>query len=432
MSLTVRATARRLQRGRAGLILIEDMSALPLALSLALAFQAKAQEVSLRQDFDSYLESQGATASDWQAMPPDQKSRLLQGYIAALDGSGKKDEGAVELLRKLRDPDAMKRYTDGSGRLRPFLDAKPSVDAGPPGSDSDENRAADQEVALAAGLSMLEKLRPAPGGPPGAVAPPKSHGPPAIVAGPDRAALEDLGARRFGRELLDEVAEDWTTLDIRTRDGAVLTVEYEDLPKDVERGKADVYPKAGRYRVTIDRSLQGTEAELAIKAHELSHVRDAEELPDARPEDMGLLMEHRAYIYEVSTWIERHPDIRDEPPPSKFYDAEEWFKARVFAGGLDASFPDSIPDRGPWAQMRAKARSIVAACAKDAPCGGMRALENYVIDPSYADSDEGSILELELANLDPSEQVIYDRALVYQAETNDLERRLRSAYGLQP
>jgi hypothetical protein len=360
----------------------------------------------------------------------------LLALLLAFSAPCRAQEASTETLEHLRDPSEMKRYTDQSRRLEPFSPDVPGgavqAEAGA-GEDPDGSQA--REVATAAGLSVLERLRPQQG----SYSPPrkekKDSGPAIEPASPNRATLEDIGARSYGRYLLEGITdEDWSALDVRTRSGAILTVEYGDLAAGRERGEADVFPKQGRYKVVIDRLLQGTEAELAIKAHELSHVRDAEELPDAKKEWLGLLMEYRANLYEIATYLEHHRDIRSEAPPRNFYDAEVWFKARVFAGGLDQAFVEKIPSSGPWGQVRARAGRIVEQCVKARAehCGGTEALHRWVVDPIYAETDEGNILLWDTLEFEDAEFAGRDQALAYMAETDALENRVRTNFGVWP
>jgi len=91
--------------------------------------------------------------------------------------------------------------------------------------------------------------------------------------------------------------------------------------------------------------------------------------PRPSPRTLGLLMEHRANLYEVAIYLDRHPDAARLPPPANFYDAELWFKTRLYAGSVDQAMADSLAGDGWTAGMRTRALQILGACRRP-PCGG--------------------------------------------------------------
>lgn len=412
--------------------------ALSLLLLSALALASAAAEP--RKEFDLYLEHQGLERADYDGLPEARKEKLLGDYLETLREEGRRDEDAVSLLKRLRNPDLLKSYMEGSKASRPFLDASaPSApQAGDataaPGPSAAPDRAAQgtSEAARAAGLDVLESLRPGASAPAAPGAPPSGSKKDAAARRFPRgeaASLSELASGAWGSELLAGLTRDPLASDIETLDGALLRVEYADLGPIKQRGDTRIVEERGYYRVALDSRVRGTEAESCLQAHELSHVRDQMDYPQARPESFGLLMEHRANLYEVAVYLERHPDLGRMKAPQDFYDAEVWFKARLYAGDFGKSILEEIPESGRIGQMRAKAKRILAGCA--APCGGAEALYAWVVDPSYARSREGSILNLERESLEPELQLLWDDAEDYDAETAALDRRIREAYGLE-
>ena len=112
-----------------------------------------------------------------------------------------------------------------------------------------------------------------------------------------------------------------------------------------------------------------------------------------------------------------------------FYDAEVWFKARVYAGGFDHRFVREIPSVYPFGQIRLRAAEILKACGAQ-PCGGTATLNDMVIDPLYAHSLEDNILRRRRADLSPKLRIEWDRAYAYREETTEVDAGIRRIYGL--
>ena len=113
-----------------------------------------------------------------------------------------------------------------------------------------------------------------------------------------------------------------------------------------------------------------------------------------------------------------------------FYDMEVWFKARVYAGGLDRKFLKELPPIGRLAQVRKRARDILDRCGYG-PCGGTRTFFKELVAPMYKGTAEGNILEKDRDTLPPALQLVWDRAFMYSEETKALDRRIRRAYALE-
>ncbi len=245
-----------------------------------------------------------------------------------------------------------------------------------------------------------------------------------------RAPLAGVALSPWGRELLGRLDPTPSgTSEFALREGWTLRTRYDDIPG---RGRANTEAVASTKRcdLIVDRRLRGTEAEQAALIHELTHVEDVVAQPNVRPEDFGLLMEWKANLYEIAAYIERHPDIRHSAAPRNFFEMETWFKARVYAGRLDASFARQVEKTGLSEDAARLARVIVEDCRGKAACGGTEALMRRVIFPPYAGTTEGNILDRPRAGLGDRERAELGRALAYRASLEDLDRRIRARFGL--